>query len=125
MGLALLTALAWALLRGILELTTGLLAVAAFGGWAIGTSVRTAPHARPIALIAAGGSWLAGLVLTWLVAMAILPGSSRTFLERVEHTPFLDWLAPQLGVLDLAGLVLLTGVATYAARPPGSARAER
>lgn len=122
-GLALLTALAWALLRGILELTTGLLAVAAFGGWTIGTSVRTAPRARSIALATAAASWLAGLVLTWLVAMAVLPGSSRTFVERVEHTPFLEWLAPQLGLLDLAGLLLLTGAAVYAARPIGGPRA--
>lgn len=111
------TAIAWALLRGIFELRIGLLAVAAVGGWAVGAALRQA--AAPSALAAALGSvaWLLGLVLTWLVSMAILPGSSRTFLERVEGTPFLDWLVPQFGALEIASLLLIVGAAAYAARP--------
>ena len=49
--------------------------------------------------------------------MAMLPGSSRTFLERVEGTPFLDWLAPQFSLLEVAGLVLYVVAALYGARP--------
>ncbi len=45
--------------------------------------------------------------------MAILPGSTRTWLERIEGTPFLDWLSPQFGLLELAGLVLWVGAALY------------
>jgi hypothetical protein len=123
LGLAVLTALGWALLRGILELTIGLLAVAGFGGWAIGAALRIAPRARLLAAAIAAGTWVAGLVSTWLVAMAILPGSSRTFFERVEHTPFVDWLSPQFGLLELAGLLLLVGAAVMAAGPRASPRA--
>lgn len=112
-----LAALAWALLKGILEFGPGLLGVAVVGGWAIGAllwQVRATPLlAGAIAALA----WLLGLVLTWLIAMAILPGSSRTFIERVEGTPFLDWLSPQFGLLEMAGLVLYVLAALYGARP--------
>ncbi len=114
---ATLAALAWALLKGILEFGPGLLGVAVVGGWAIGAllwQVRATPLlAGAIAALA----WLLGLVLTWLIAMAILPGSSRTFIERVEGTPFLDWLSPQFGLLEMAGLVLYVLAALYGARP--------
>jgi len=114
---AALAALAWALLKGILDFGPGLLGVAVVGGWAIGAllwQVRATPLlAGAIAALA----WLLGLVLTWLIAMAILPGSSRTFLERVEGTPFLDWLSPQFGLLEMAGLVLYVLAALYGARP--------
>jgi hypothetical protein len=114
---AALGALAWALLKGILDFGPGLLGVAVVGGWAIGAllwQVRATPLlAGAIAALA----WLLGLVLTWLIAMAILPGSSRTFLERVEGTPFLDWLSPQFGLLEMAGLVLYVLAALYGARP--------
>jgi hypothetical protein len=112
-----LAALAWALLKGILELGIGLLGVAMVGGWAIGAllwQVRASPWlAAAIATLA----WLAGLVLTWLLALAILPASSRTFVERVQGTPFLDWLSPQFGLLEIAGLLLYVLASLYGARP--------
>ena len=114
-----LAAVAWALIKGILEFP-GVLAVAVVGGWTIG-AVLWQVRATPLlsALIAAG-AWLVGLVLTWLVAMAILPGSSRTFLERVEATPFLEWQGPQFGPIEMMGLVLYVGAALYGARPRSS-----
>ena len=114
---ALLAALAWALLKGILELGLGLLVVAALGGWSIGAVLRQVRPAPLLAAAIAALAWLGGLLLTWLVAMAILPGSSRTFLERVEGTPFIDWLSPQFGLLEIAGLLLFVVAAAYAARP--------
>ena len=119
---ALLAALAWALLKGILELSIGLLAVAVLGGWAIGAVLR---QARPSPLLAAALgalAWAAGLVLTWFVAMILLPASSRTLLERLGATPFLDWLSPQFGLLEIAGLALFTAAAAYGARPAGGPR---
>jgi hypothetical protein len=120
-AVALGTAVAWALLRGILELGLGLLAVAAAGGWAIGASLRRAALSPWLAAALGSLAWLLGLVLTWLVSMAILPGSTRTLLERVSGTPFLEWLAPQLGWLEGVGLALLAGAAAYAARRPARA----
>jgi hypothetical protein len=51
-------------------------------------------------------TWVVGLLLAWVVAMAILPGSERSLVERLTGTPFLDWLMPQLGLADVLGLVL-------------------
>jgi hypothetical protein len=116
---AALAALAWALLKGILDVTIGLLAVAAFGGWAIG-AVLWQVRANPLWAAAIGAlAWLVGLVGTWVVAMAILPASTRTFLERMEATPFLDWLAPQFGLVEIAGLVAFVAGALYGARARG------
>jgi hypothetical protein len=113
---ALLAAIAWALIKGILEFS-GVLVVAALGGWAIGALLWQVRASPIVAAAIAALAWLAGLVLSWLVAMAMLPSSSRTFLERVESTPFVDWLAPQFGALELVGLVLYIGAALYGARP--------
>ena len=113
---ALLSATAWALIKGILEFP-GVLAVAVVGGWAIGALLWQV-RATPVLAIAIGIlAWGIGLVLTWLVAMAILPSSARTFLERVEGTPFLDWMGPQFGAVEMVGLVLYVAAAAYGARP--------
>jgi hypothetical protein len=109
-------ALAWALLKGIFELGPGLLGVAIVGGWSIGAllwQVRATPW---LAAAIAALAWLAGLILTWLLALAILPASSRTFIERVEGTSFLDWLSPQFGLLEVTGLALYLLAALYGAR---------
>lgn len=116
-AMALVAALAWALLRSVLELGIGLLAVAALGGWIVGATLKQMHNAALLAVGIAAGGWFVGLLLTWLVSMAILPGSSRTFLGRVEGTPFLDWLSPQFGLLEVAALVVWVGAAAYATRP--------
>lgn len=113
---ALVSALAWAFLKGVLEFP-GALIVAVVGGWLIGEvlwSVRAHPL---IAAAVAVGAWLVGLVLTWMTAMALLPESTRTFVGRLENTPFLEWLGPQLGWLEVAGLVLYVVAALVGARP--------
>lgn len=113
---ALLSALAWAFLKGVLEFP-GALAVAVVGGWLIGEilwSVRAHPAVAAVVSVAA---WLVGLVLTWMTAMALLPESSRTFIERLQSTSFLDWLSPQFGWLETAGLVLYVLSALFGARP--------
>ncbi len=113
---ALLSALAWAVVRGVLEFP-GALAIAVVGGWLIGEilwSVRAHPL---VAAVIAGLAWLAGLVLTWLTAMALLQESTRTFIERLQHTPFLDWLGPQFGWLEIVGLALYIAGALFGARP--------
>jgi hypothetical protein len=117
LGVALLAALSWALLLGILELSVGLLGVALLGGWSIGAVLRQVRRSPMLAGSIGALAWAVGLIFTWLVAMAILPGSSRTLAERIEATPFLEWLAPQFGLLEIAGLVLFVAGAAYAARP--------
>ncbi len=113
-GLA--AAVAWALLKGVLEFP-GALGVAVIGGWLIG-EVLWSVRANPLlAAAVAGLAWVLSLVLTWLTALALLPESSRSFLERVQGTPFLEWLSPQFGWLEIAGLVLYVGAALFGARP--------
>lgn len=121
--MALLTAAGWAILRGIFELGPGSLVLAFLGGWGIGVWLRRAKGSALLAGMVGLGAWLLGLVFTWLLALAVLPGSSRTYLERIEGTPFPDWLAPQFGPLEIAGLVLWVGTAAYSARSPGQGRA--
>ncbi len=48
--------------------------------------------------------------------MATLPASSRTLPERLVATPFLDWLAPQLGLADVLSLLLFVGFGWFGAR---------
>jgi hypothetical protein len=112
----------------------GLLAVSGLGGWLIGVSVawgawHRQPH-RPasapaaMAVVLAGGAWLGGLVGSWLVAMWLLPGSSRSFADRLAATPFADWLAPQLGAMELVQLALVAGAAAYGARSGAARRSD-
>ena len=117
MALAILVAvgaaLVWGLLRGILDLGIGLLAVAAVGGWGIGALLRRAAASAVLAASIGAIAWAGGLVFTWVVAMAILQGSTRTLLERLEANPFIDWMAPQFGLLEVAALLIYVGAAVY------------
>jgi hypothetical protein len=117
LGAALIAAAAWAVLRSIFDVTIGSLVVAALGGWGIGASLRRAEGARLLAALLGAGAWIASLLLAWLVAMAVLPESSRALVDRLAATPFLEWLTPQLGIVEVAALVLFVGAALYAARP--------
>lgn len=125
-GAGLATVAAMSLARSVLDLSTGLLAVAAFGGWAIGLGVaqgawrgRAHPPGRRgvlVAAVLATATWLGWLVGSWLVALAIRQGSALDLWERLTQTPLLEWLVPQLGILELAALVLLVASAAYGAR---------
>jgi hypothetical protein len=126
LGTGAVVAIAAALLRSILDVTTGLLAVAVAGGWLVGAAVRYAawggePHRASAAPELLGGvlgavTWIAGSLLAWVVALAILPGSERSLLDRLAATPFLDWLGPQVGLADLLSLGLATVLGWLAAR---------
>ncbi len=116
-GVLLLTATAWAVLRGILELGFTALAVCALGGWGIGAVLRPSRSPVLLAVLLGVAAWVLGLVFSWLLAMALLPGSSRTFVERLQGTPFLDWLSPQLGLLEVTALLVIVAAAAYGARP--------
>jgi hypothetical protein len=116
LGVGLVVAVVAALLRSILDVTVGLLALAMVGGWVVGAAVRrgawggephrasSAPELLGLALGAL--TWVVALVLAWVVALAILPGSERSLPERLSATPLLDWLTPQVPLVDLACLLL-------------------
>jgi hypothetical protein len=111
-------AVAWALLRSVLDISVGSLVVAALGGWAIGGSLRRGVSGASAPLAAALGAvgWLSSLVLAWLVAMAVLPESTRSLTERLATTPFFEWLLPQLGIVEVGALVAWVGAAIVAVR---------
>lgn len=121
-----------ALLLAVLSITAGLVAVAVLGGWLIGVGVRTGawrglahrPSKAPLALAAVLGAvaWLGGLVLAWLLSQAMLPTSTRPYLDRLAATPFPDWIAPQLAPLDYLVLAMLVIVAWVTAHTTGLER---
>lgn len=132
-SVGIMVALAAALLRSVLDVTVGLLAVAVVGGWIVGAAVRRGAWAgmahrhsgRPevLGLVLGALTWILALVLAWVVAMVILPGSERSLLERLGATPFLDWLMPQLGVADLLCLTLAALLGWLGARSAATAAA--
>src|SRR5262245_59108832 len=81
-GIGLLAALGWATLRSVFDITVGTLVVTALGGWGIGASLRRASASPILAALLALAAWLAALLLAWVVAMAILPESTRPLGDR-------------------------------------------
>jgi hypothetical protein len=110
LGIGFLSAVAWSILRGILELSVGLLVVSALGGWGIGAALRRGGSSRLLAVLLGTGAWALSLVGTWFVTRLTLL-SDRPLAERLVQTPFLDFTAQQFGVLDILSLALFAGAA--------------
>jgi hypothetical protein len=117
----------FAIIVGILDAGVGLFALAAVGGWAIGFATRRGAWShlgaigpgsvRPIAVSLALAAWVAGYVGAYLLSLLLRPDSSLTFGERLSQTSFLDWLAPQFGILQVLEIVLIVVFAAFGARP--------
>jgi len=117
-GMALPFAAAWAVTAAVLDLGAGLVLVAAIAGWLIGTAaalgaepgtIRRTRGTVTLAVAVSLATWLAATVGAYLLGLAILPGSTLPFLERMANAPFLDTLALQflpLGPLELGALAL-------------------
>lgn len=117
-GAGVLAAVAWAMLRSVFDITIGSLVVAALGGWAVGASLRRGGASSGLAVLLSVAAWMVALLLAWLVAMAVLPESTRSLLDRLVATPFLDWLLPQLGIVEIGTLVVWVGAALWSVRRP-------
>ena len=121
LGVALVSALAWSILRGILELSVGLLVVSGLGGWGIGAALRRSLPSRLLAVLLGTGAWALSLLSTWFVTRVTLL-SDRQLGERLAQTPFLDFATQQFGLLDVLSLVLFAGAALIGvARSPRTA----
>ena len=125
-GAALLFALGWLLLAGVLAMDYGIVVAAAAGGWLVGSAVAfgawaSRPH-RPrrslqaLAVALTFGGWLVGNVFDWLWSQALLPGSSLSLPERLAQTPFADWLSGQLSPLTALQVGLAVVVSWRSAR---------
>ncbi len=123
---ALLTSVLAAALNAGLNLLVGVAVVAALGGWLIGRAVRRGawsgrahvPSPAPLllAVLLALAAWLVGEIGAYLLSLAALQDSVRSFPERIAALPFLDWLSPQFGPLEIISLFLLAGLAWFSSR---------
>jgi hypothetical protein len=121
----------FAFLIGVLDLDVGLLVPAAFGGWVVGVSTRAgawpAGRALPsravrgLAIALAAFAWLGGQFGAYVLSLVLRPDSSLTLDQRVAQSSFLDWLSPQLSLLQVLELLLLCGIAWYSSRPTSDA----
>jgi len=119
-------ALVMGMLSAIFDVELGSLAVAAVGGWAIGIAVvwgavgfgdgRRPASLGMLAATLGALTWLAASLVDYLVSLAILPGSTRPFGERIAAQPFIDYLGQQLSVVDALQIALLVIVAWRSAR---------
>lgn len=120
--LAGLLAIFHAVLWGGLGQTT----ILVLGAWAIGVTVRGlawggAPHRAsraPVAIAALLGAaaWAGAMAAAWLLSLALLPNSVRTFAERIAGTPFTEWIGPQLTPFRFVEGLLIVAIAAFAAR---------
>jgi hypothetical protein len=126
LALAVGVVVVWSVAAGLLDITWGLVVVAGLGGWLIGSAVSAGawgvgehePDAR-VRMLAAGlgvATWLLGTFGAYLVALAILPGSTAPFAERIANAPFIDALATQFSLFDVAEVALLAVIAWRSAR---------
>jgi hypothetical protein len=124
-GAAVLGAGVWIGLAGPFGVTWGLLAVALFVGWLVGSSARSgsstasAPRLRTVAVGGALFAWGLALAGVYLYSLATLPslGSAGTSLsERIAATPILSFYGQQFGPIDALEGVLLVVAAWWSAR---------
>jgi len=126
LGVAASVAIVLAVLRAIFDIGPGLLVVAAVGGWLLGVAVvwgafgaaLHSPQAgvQRTAAVLGAVAWLGGSAIDYLLSLALLPASSRTFAERLSDQPFPSWLAPQLSLFDAVEVAILVVVAWRSAR---------
>lgn len=143
-GAGLLGAGIWIGLAGPLNVTWGLIAVAAFVGWLIGSATRSGAHGRRsdgarrassaapvvraewrVRAIAVGGAlfaWLLALVGVYLYSLATisdLPGAGRAgtnLIERIGSTSIVAFHAQQFDPTDGIALAVLVGAAWWSSR---------
>lgn len=127
-GAAVLGAGVWIGLAGPFAVTWGILAVALFVGWLVGSAARSEPTTRPRATgsrlraVAVGGAllaWvlaLAGVYLYSLVALPSLGPAGTSLSERIAATSIFAFYGQQFGPVDALEVVLLVLAAWWSAR---------
>lgn len=117
-GMAVVFVVAWAVLKAILDLSVGLVVLAAAAGWLTGTAVAlgaepgTFRRQRSTVLLAVAvcvGIWFVGSFAAYVTSLAILPESTLDLLARMANAPFLDVIGAGFipgGPLELAALAI-------------------
>ena len=118
LGLGFAFVVGWIILAAILDLSVGLVVLAAVAGWLTGTAVALGAEPgslrrqRSTVLLAVAvcvGIWFAGTYAAYLTSLAILPSSSLDLLGRMANAPFLEVVGASFipaGPLELLALVL-------------------
>lgn len=118
-GMAFIFVAGWILLKAILDLSAGLVFLAAMAAWLTGTAVAlgaepgTLRRQRSTVLLAVGicvGIWFVGTYAAYVTSLAILPESTIDLMARMANAPFLDGLGATFipsGPLELIALALL------------------
>lgn len=109
---------AWIVLKSILDLSIGLVVLAAAAGWLTGTAVAlgaepgTLRRQRKTVLLAIAvciGMWVVGTYAAYVTSLAILPESTLDLLGRMANAPFLEVIGASFipaGPLELVALAL-------------------
>jgi hypothetical protein len=123
---AALVALAWGALSGFLGLDLGLLVLAVFGGWLIGSAVlhgaRVGRPARPetrfrvLAVLLAALTWPAAQAVAWVMTRVTLPASSLDLARRLAATSYGDYVANTFSPISLLAIGILVLAAWLTAR---------
>jgi hypothetical protein len=121
LGLALVLALAtgvvWALLSALLNLHVGLIVLAAFAGWLIGSVVRPiGRHAVLSGVALAALAWLIGSVLDFTLSQLLLPEAATGLAERLTVDGYLAYASATFDIVELAAIALLAIAAWRSAR---------
>jgi hypothetical protein len=115
--LALGTGAVWAVLSAVFDLHLGLLVVAAFGGWLIGSAVKPiGKGARRWAIGLALLATVIGSVGDFVLSQALLPEASTPLLQRVSLGSYLDYLAGTFDPIVALAVVVLVILAWRSAR---------
>ncbi|MDP8905369.1 MAG: hypothetical protein M3N29_08645 [Chloroflexota bacterium] len=128
-GMALGVGLAWAFLLVVVGLHTGLIAVAALGGWAVGVAVRrtavaTVDAARPVkpgvvrglAAFCAVLAWAIGVSLSYLLSQLLLPEAATPLAERLSLGGLMAYAIETFDPVQAVSIVILAVVAWRSAR---------
>lgn len=114
---ALGTAVVWAVLSAVLGFHLGLLVVAAFGGWIIGSSVQsTGELRRRLATTLAVIAWLVGSILDFVLSQVLLPAATKPLSERLSITGYVDYTVGTFDIVQAAAVAILVIVAWRSAR---------
>jgi hypothetical protein len=114
---AVVTGLFRAVLSAWVGLYFGLLVVAAFGGWIIGTALQTAgPRRRALAAVLGVFAWLVGSVLDFVFSQVILPNATTPLAERLAPGAYLAYASATFDLVQVGAIAILVVVAWRSAR---------
>ena len=107
----------WAVLSAVLDRHIGLLVVAAFGGWLIGSALRPVGQRRSrLALAIASSAWVIGSVLDFVLSQVLLPNSTTPLGDRLAIGRYIDYTTATFDLVQALAIVILLVISWRSAR---------